>query len=516
MRSQTLLDWFVDSWNRAPNAVALEVRDVSYTYAELARAAARVAARLDGDPRPQRVGVLATKSLPAYAGYLAGLWLGAAVVPMNASFPTHRNQAIIDAGGVDALVVGGASSFADGLRLPHGCPVVSVPAHAENALVSERLTAGAEAHPVRVPIDETAYVMFTSGSTGRPKGVPVTHRNLSSFIEFNVARYEVGVTSRLSQTFDLTFDPSVFDMFVAWAGGATLVAVDNQQILDPVDAVNRLRLTHWYSVPSVISMAGMLDRLPAGSMRGLRWSLFAGEPFTLDAAAAWADAAPESCLENLYGPTELTVTVTAYRLPAEREAWPQTSNGTVPIGKAYPHLDGIVLEEKGEVGREGELCVRGEQRFGGYLDPADNAARFLHQSSSGFVLRTGAVDVADWYRTGDHVSIEQGNLVHRGRADHQIKIRGHRVELGEIEYALRCTAGISTASVEFADINGVPELLASYTGDDWSSADLARSLRATLPAYMVPNRYLRVAQFPLNANGKIDRAELIALHKRAT
>jgi amino acid adenylation domain-containing protein len=362
--------------------------------------------------------------------------------------------------------------------------------------------------------DDVAYILFTSGSTGEPKGLPIRHRHLDAYLAHCVARYEVAPGSRLSQTFDLTFDPSVFDMFVAWSGGATLVVPQGDEILLPARFVVDRRITHWFSVPSVVSIARRLRALTPGSMPGLRWSLFAGERLTLGQAAAWAAAAPGSTVENLYGPTESTITCTEYRLPRSIDRWPRTSNGTVPIGRPLPHLEAVVLTEAGARGDEGELCVRGSQRFDGYLDPSHDHGHFVRYDGRAATIAGERPVAGDWYRTGDRVRWEDGQLVHLGRLDDQVKIRGHRVELGEVEAVLREHPGVHDAVVVAETDDRDTRLHALYTGDAGLEGPLATLVRDRLPAYMAPRGFRHVQSFPTNANGKLDRTELARLAPR--
>ena len=365
--------------------------------------------------------------------------------------------------------------------------------------------------PYRGTADDVAYTLFTSGSTGTPKGVPIRHRNLADFLSWSIERYQAGPDCRFSQAFDLTFDPSVFDLFVSWCSGATLVVPQANEVLTPVRFVQDNAITHWFSVPSVVSIARRLRALRPGAMPGLRVSLFAGEQLTLTQAAAWADAAPDSVVENVYGPTELTITCTGYRLPADRERWPVTSNGTVPIGVAYPHLDGVLLDENGVTAQDGELCVRGSQRFRGYLDPADDRNRFVRLSGSAAAPVLARPEQDDWYRTGDRVRVEDGQWVHLGRLDDQVKIQGYRIELGEIESVLRGHPDVHDVVVLALDSpGGQVELTALYSGRTAERADLAGLVATKLPRYMVPAHYLYVDRFPVNANGKIDRRKLMS------
>jgi amino acid adenylation domain-containing protein len=496
--SETLYDWFADSARRHRHAEALRVAGISLTYQQLRQASDKLASQLDSAGLSGgRIGLLAARTPLAYLGYLAILRVGGTVVPLNPIFPPHRNAAIAERAGLRAVVLD--PEHAPCLP-PTGIPLISF--HDRTGPVTSRPRA-----------DVPAYILFTSGSTGVPKGLPIRHANVAPYLAYNIDRYEVAPGSRLSQTFDLTFDPSVFDMFVTWGGGGTLVVPQRDELADPAAFANRHRLTHWFSVPSVVSLAARMRRLPAGCLSGLRWSLFAGEQLTLDQAAAWHRAAPGSVIENVYGPTELTVTCTGYRLPADPQDWPRTRNATVPIGLCYPHLQHVVLGSDGLPAAEGELCVRGAQRFDGYLDHRDNTGRFLtYTPGSG---RPAAVQDLPtppgpdhWYRTGDRVQAGDGGvLTHLGRLDSQVQVHGYRVELGEVEAVLRRHAGVQEAVVLF-DGN---DLRVVYTGTPAPADELAKWVAASLPAYMVPSRFTCVDLFPLNDNGKVDRRKLEAL-----
>jgi acyl-CoA synthetase (AMP-forming)/AMP-acid ligase II len=186
----------------------------------------------------------------------------------------------------------------------------------------------------------------------------------------------------------------------------------------------------------------------------------------------------------------------------------------VPIGRPYAHVEAVILDEEGRPAQDGELCVRGAQRFAGYLDPRDDAGRFVRFDS------VRAVDVAGgagelgadhWYRTGDRVQWESGELVHRGRLDHQVKILGHRVELGEVEAAMRRHPDVDQVVVIAASAGGGIELAAMYTGRRRPSLELGHWLRRELPLHMVPRRFVHLTMLPLSPNGKVDRGQLAAL-----
>lgn len=513
-RPRTLYEWFARSVERWPDEPAVEVLDASLTYQRLHNVALALAGRIvrEHGGTPARIALLASRSVTAFAGYLAAQRLGATVTPLNPDYPMSRNRTVCELAGVDVALVdaGGAARLArDRAGEGDGAPL------ARTVLVlsdDEVYTAepGVDLPDYRGDENDVAYVLFTSGSTGRPKGVPIRHRNLSPYLAYNIARYQVGPGCRMSHTFDLTFDPSVFDLFVTWGGGAVLAVPQRTELLSPADYLVDRRITHWFSVPSVVSVSADLNNLPSGRVTDLWYGLFIGEQLTYRQARAWRDVAPGAVLENVYGPTELTIACTAYRLPTEPAHWLDTSNDTVPIGPVYEFLEHVIVDETGRPADEGELCVRGAQRFDGYLDAEDNIGRFLaHDGDTGTEYDgSQPLSGAHYYRTGDRVRRESDTFVHLGRLDDQVKIRGYRIELGEIEAVLRRHPGVRDVVVLANRRGDDTELFAFYTGDPASTTVFVRLLRRQLPIHMVPRRFQHVESLPLNANGKFDRRGL--------
>lgn len=500
---RTLYDAFAATARRHPGLPAVELSASCLDYARLERAAEALAESITAaHGRVRSVALLAARSGVAYAGYLAALRLGAQVVPLNLKYPPRRNSAICELADADVVV-----ADTPGQQWLAHCPSGTAPARPVLGLTDEELLAAEPAGTLPPPSgepDDIAYLLFTSGSTGRPKGVPVRHRNVLAFLAHTVPRYEVGPGCRMSHTFDLTFDLSVYDLFVTWTGGATLVVPEAAELLSPVDYVVNRRLTHWFSVPSAVSAAAGLGGLPAGGAPGLRYSVFCGEQFTRPQAEEWSRFASKSAVDNIYGPTELTLACAEYRLPGERGRWPRTVNDSVPVGTLYPGLEYVVTED-------GELCVRGPQRFDGYLDPRDNTGRFLAPDGSSDAAG-GVLTEAHYYRTGDRVHRgEDGTLTHLGRLDNQVKVRGYRVELGELETLLRRHPGVREAVVVPVRHRGATELMACYTGESAPGSALRRTLAAGMPVHLVPHVFLHVESLPLNPNGKTDRAAVTKL-----
>ncbi|MDW4918670.1 amino acid adenylation domain-containing protein [Streptomyces californicus] len=502
----SLWDRFDGTARRYPHHTALVADSTTLTYAALLHHAETLAARiLEHGGTPRTVALLARRTPATYAAYLAIQRIGAAAVPLNPSAPRARNETVVrDSGSFLVLADAAHPAHAAGQAAP--LLPVSLSDTAEPAATT-LLTNTPPPGP-----QDTAYILFTSGSTGRPKGVVIQHANTHAYLQHAVARTGAGPDSRLSQTFDLTFDPSVFDMFVTWSTGAALVVPTRDELMDPAGFADRHQLTHWFSVPSVISLASRLRRLAPGSMPTLQYAAFAGEPLTLRQASALAAAAPGARLENLYGPTELTITCTGHRLPADTQDWPSTTNGTVPIGTPHPGADTLIVDDDLNPSLQGELLVRGTQRFPGYLDANDNHGRFLTgEPATGLTPYTGGnLPPTAWYRTGDRVAHHGTELVHLGRLDSQVKINGYRIELGEVEEALRSCDGVTEAVVIARTDRPTPALQAVYTGPATQTEPLLAALQKRLPDYMVPRTCLRLDQLPLNPNGKTDRAAVLA------
>ncbi len=508
-----LYDLFRASVERSGTATAIELPGHALTYAELDTAVERMAGRIvrAAGRRPGRVGLLTSRSLATYLGYLAVQRLGAAVVPLNQGAPVTRNLIITKDAGLDLTIVDDTAAT----QLPEypqqaGIPILDLTGRRGQSLLDRDDTDGT---PLPDPTTgDTAYIIYTSGSTGKPKGVPTSNGNACSLIADVIPRFGFVSDCRVSQTFELFFDGSIVEMFATWGSGATLCVAQHGDVFAPVRFVNEKRLTHWLSVPSIISFARRLRALAPGSMPTLRRAMFGGEALTVEQAEAWLAAAPNATIHNCYGPTELTVICTGYPVPADRAAWPVTSNRSIPIGDIYPHLDYLLLDDDLHAAQDGELCLRGPQRFPGYLDPEENAGRFLSFDGTVGKPYDGSEPLTDqhYYRTGDRVRREDGELVHLGRFDTQVKVRGNRVELGEIESAIRrhpAIAEVVVLAITAADDE--VDLHAVYTGDEVDDADFARIL-AELPVYMRPRGYYHRDSIPLAANGKVDRKRLTA------
>ena len=504
----------------APDRLALELEGRALTYGELAARARALAETLleHGPPGPPLTAVLGHRSATAFEGVLGALARGHGYVPLNPGFPTARSRAMLDRAGCAAVVVDSAArakvgDLLEGLDrellvvLPKEEDVSAYAREwAPHRVVGARELGAGRLEPLPVRPADPAYLLFTSGTTGTPKGVAVSHGNVRAFLDALAERYDFTENDRFSQTFNLTFDLSVFDLFAAWESGACVCCPSDKMLLNPADFIRRSGLTIWFSVPSIAVFMRRLRVLKPAAFPTLRWSLFCGEALPSAVAKEWAEAAPASVVENLYGPTEATIACTAYRWDASRSP-DESELGTVPIGQAFGSTstlvagDGLTGVEPGETG---ELLLNGPQVVRGYWHDDEATGR-------AFV----PVDGHPYYRTGDRVRRLDGDgpLLYLGRLDNQIKVLGHRVELGEVEAAIREETGIdAVVAVGWPrSPTGVAGIAAFVAERQLDIAALRERLGARLPGYMVPREFRLLAELPLNANGKWDRGALVRL-----
>jgi amino acid adenylation domain-containing protein len=520
---RSLRSVFLQRAEADPAHPALVVNGVVTGYGELARRARVIATAItrNGTRPAERVGVFASRNEVAYSGTLAALCSGAAFVPLNHKFPVERTRlmarrALLDAIIVDAAAAPQLRAVLDGLEVR---PVVITPgpdaaiaarSQAIETIGPETLTSLEPLDPLPPVLgDDISYLLFTSGTTGEPKGVGVTHANVLHYVDTMAHRWRLTPADRCSQTFDQTFDLAVHDLFLAWASGATVYAMQPIELLAPVLFVQKHKLTHWFSVPSAAAVTIKKGTLLPGSMPSLRHSLFCGEPLPDRTAAAWQAAAPNSTVENLYGPTELTIACFSFKWDAASSP-AQAVNGIVPIGRPLPGLAAMVVDDAlrpvppGEVG---ELLVCGPQTTPGYWqDEGRTRERFVE-------LPISATRRKRFYRTGDRVvRTASDDYVYIGRTDNQIKVFGFRVELGDVEAALLKQHGVvQAAAVGWPLEEGRALGIVAFVCGAIDTPDaLIRSARALLPDYMVPREIIVLDEMPLNANGKIDRTRLLA------
>jgi amino acid adenylation domain-containing protein len=494
-----------------PSDVAIVVDGKEYIYAAVAGLARNLAGLFGGVANTRRIGILASRSLAACVGILGAAWSGGTYVPLNAKLPEERLLYLLETLELDALVVDarGARSVSPAVaaRLP-GTLVI-----ADDAAGLDQLCPGAirmgdvvsegPGEPVRVSEDDLAYVEFTSGTTGVPKGVMVPIGAVNHYLGVTQDRFSLRSDDRMAETCDITFDLSVHNMFLAWFAGASLHVMSPLQMVSPARFIRDHKITAWLSVPSIIAMMRKTRGLEPESLPSLRLSWFCGEALPLGAARAWAEAAPNSHVENIYGPTEATVA--CLWQPVIKPEIVTPSREVIAIGVPYPGMEAAIFDAALKPvpdGVPGEIALSGAQVTKGYFEQPELTER-----------RFPFVNGKRWYLTGDLGLRDQDGVFHHlGRIDNQVKVLGNRIELEEIEMHLRAASGSDhVAAIAWPVREGLAEGIAAFVVGGRSIEDIRAAMQARVASYMVPNVFYAVPALPLNDNGKTDRRALAAM-----
>ena len=472
-----------------PDAPAIIVGDKVLTYEQLDRRVAqlgRVLCKEFGLAAGMRVAVAVERGPETPIAWLAIMRAGGVYVPIDPDFPAERTAFMVKDSNC-AMVLTGAAHLQT-LR----ATLKDVAVHDIRSLAA----AGAiePVHDDRM-VDESAYVIYTSGSTGLPKGVAVGHLGVLNVVAHMGELYPIGLGDRVVFFASPSFDASIWEMCIALCHGAALVIADQATVADPGRFGAFLR-HHGCTVtilpPSYVRLLELED------LSALKLLATGGEATDTVTAARLSG---RLLYANLYGPTETSIMVTSHVVS------PRTRyTRSVPIGAPIPNVEALVLDQENRlvpIGAPGELCVAGVNVALGYLNrPELNAERFPPHPMD---------DGQSMYRTGDIVRwLDDGTLELVGRVDDQVKVRGHRVELGEVQAALLSCPGVLQAAVTADQSPERTGELSAYivSRADLSSAEIRKYLQRTLPEYMIPSLISFLSELPLTTQGKLDRAAL--------
>ncbi|HEU4558943.1 MAG TPA: non-ribosomal peptide synthase/polyketide synthase, partial [Longimicrobium sp.] len=492
-----------EAWAAAhPGALAVTCDGVSLTRGALNARANRLARHLRalGVAPESRVGLCAERSLELVVGVLAILKAGGAYVPLDPAYPAERLAYMAEDSGLRVAVA--QSALRD--RVPDGVRMV----------VLEEVPLDEGAEDLRVPADPSnlAYVIYTSGSTGRPKGVGVTHGNVLRLFDSTRSSFAFGERDVWTLFHSYAFDFSVWEIWGALLHGGRLVVVPFDVSRDPAafrELLRHERVTVLNQTPSAFRALAQADELAPEPLEHLRTVVFGGEALQYESLRGWLDRYGPRWprLVNMYGITETTVHVTWHTVTGAELRQAHVGSG---VGVPLPDLRAYVLDPAGNpapVGVAGELYVGGAGVARGYLgQPSLTAQRFVPDPFAGDAG-------ARLYRSGDLARWKaDGTLEYLGRADQQVKIRGHRIEPGEIESQLLAQPGVAAAAVIVRG-EGADAALVGYvvpSGEAPSPSALRDALRKRLPEYMVPAAFVALDRIPLTVNGKVDRRALPA------
>lgn len=499
-----------DQCLRSSERVAIRQGDRTLTYQALNNQSNQLARHLRsmGVKPNQRIGICLAPSIDAVIGVLAIIKAGAAYVPMDINYPPERLSHIAQDAAIDIVL-----THSEGReRFQHLEHVVELDTQSDvwQEHSSDNLT------PEQSPND-LLYVVYTSGSTGLPKGAGVSHTNSLNLLDWYTQKYQMTASDKSLVISALGFDLTQKNLFALLTVGGTVVFPDDH-IYDPYAikaAISHHQITLMNCAPSAFyplleSKSG--DTSGYNQLNSLRCVLFGGEPIQLSYLKPWL--AQSSCqVVNMYGPTECTDIATSYTLQANDLT--QAGQSGLPIGKPSANVQLFVLDGEFQqivpIGVAGELCIGGTGLGSGYLN---NSQQTQTQFIDTPELLTSYTTTNKLYRTGDLVRYRRdGNLEFIARLDGQIKIRGQRIEPGEIESQLGRLEGISEAVVADKTAPNGQTILAAYlvleaSSDMPDAATLRSQLKQHVPDYMVPSAFIAIEQIPLTPNGKINRKAL--------
>ncbi|MGE8064526.1 non-ribosomal peptide synthase/polyketide synthase [Pseudomonas sp. NPDC089569] len=465
-----------------PNAPALVFEGQRLSYAELDQRAQQLARalRAAGVGRETIVPVCMERSVEMVVALLGIVHAGAAWLPLDPELPAARLAFLIE--DADARITLTQAQWLS--RLPAG----------HDAWTLDALPTAPAVETLNVEPNDLAYVLYTSGSTGQPKGVMNEHGALMNRIHWMQDAFPIGPNDRVLQKTPYSFDVSVWEFFWPLITGATLVVARPDGHRDPAylsQLIQQERVTTLHFVPSMLR--AFVEEPSLAHCHSLRQVFASGEALPADLVRRFMGSHP-AALINLYGPTEAAIDVSVWRCSQD--------DAIVPIGKPIANLRLYILDAAQQplpIGSIGELYIGGVGVARGYLKrPELTGERFLESPF---------IEGDRLYRTGDRCRfLADGNIEYLGRLDHQVKLRGQRIELGEIDAALLNQPAITGACTLVLD----NRLVAFYSGSA-AQADLGAALGAELPAYMVPTVWVEVPALPLTTNGKIDRKSLAAL-----
>ncbi|PJD90756.1 MAG: peptide synthetase [Legionella sp.] len=486
--SPQLISIFQHSVDRYPAHIALICDHVSLTYAALDQQANQFAHYLRAHhiKAGDIVGVLLPRSVNCYIAMLALYKIGAIYVPISEEYPAERINHILEDMNFALLVTSEEHAKHPSIHYP------------KTLLLPNITQELAQQSANRLPLPEstisdnpTCYVIYTSGSTGKPNGVEVGHSSICHYINVASTTYGIQQKDRIYHGFSLAFDASFEEIWMAFANGATLVVATSKDLrsgLGLIDFLNHHHITVFSTVPTLLSnLKGMVE--------SLRLLILGGEVCTPSIVSPWVRAGLK--ILNTYGPTEATVVTTVAEY---------IHDSPVTIGKPLPGYEVVLLNEHlepVEYGEAGELCISGSGLAKGYINRATiTATKFIQNphDPTKRLYRTG--DLAQWD--------EHGDLMFLGRVDDQVKLRGFRLELNEIETVLMTYPGIKQAVVSVVT-QDEPKLVAYYVTESSKKLDiqaLKTFLSQSLPAFMLPSIYEALHEFPLLPSGKVNRKQL--------
>lgn len=498
---KNLVEYLETSWQRYPEKTALRYEDETESFACLrnkARSIGASLAALSGDgSKLNPVAVFLPRGTQAVVCYMGVLYSGRAYVPMNYALPDNRLKATFDT--LCPLCV-----ITDEENKQRVAGLCNCEVFTPSQLLMGEGNDRAIDEIIRKSCDcESAYVMFTSGSTGTPKGVTISHRGVIDYVDSMLAEFDIDENTVIGMQSPLYFDISVFDMYVSFCRGCELVIIPDKIFMFPKmipEYVNDKKINLIYWVPTVfdsLAKDGILEEAP---FKYVDTIIFAGEAMHNSTLNVLRRTHPDCTFANLYGPTETSVISMIYKVDREfRDEEP------LPIGKACKNSRAFLVDEQGKEitadGERGEIVLGGIGVGLGYWNNREISDKAFVQSplNDKYFERV--------YKTGDIGYYKDGLMMFAGRADSQIKHRGNRIELSDIECASSSIEGIKAVCALY-DNERQEIVIFAESEIEWSLRKFNLELKKLLPPYMMPSKLYLLEHMPHTPNGKLDRVTL--------
>ncbi|TKI55078.1 amino acid adenylation domain-containing protein [Brevibacillus antibioticus] len=516
--SETIHELFIRQAKQTPDAIAVQGNNVTWTYRELDRASNQLARLLqkEGVQANTPVGIMIGRHPHMLIAILGALKAGGCYVPLDPEYPTERLVYILEHSGARVLITEGQLATKVQAILLHRPtvetvidlnPVATLPHDWEGIQrsyeLSDILQEQSDELPARSGKYDLSYIMYTSGSTGLPKGVMVTHNNVSNFIKWSIKEHGLTPADNMILVTSYSFDISVFEMMGALCSGARLHIATMDALKDTnllLEWIEQKGITVWHSVPTMMAqlLISLKNKTEKATLRSLRTIMLGGEAWSVELAKGIRAACPNASIKNMYGPTEATIWATCYTINEELDQLT-----SLPIGKPVANNRLLLLDSEMNlcaVGMIGEICITGCSITKGYYRDEDKTKLAFLAGKDGEII----------YRTGDKGRyLPSGEIQFLGREDHLIKVRGYRIEAGEIESIVLTDERIQQVAVVAQSWQEAQRLICFYTSqEELDGDDLRVLLEVKVPEYMIPSLWIRLEKMPLTPNGKIYRQAL--------
>lgn len=496
-----LIEYLKETVNTHPNKIAIDDNVAVVSFLELDKISDRIASEISFKNNTLRapVAVFMPKNSWAVISFVGVFKSGNFYVPLDTKSPKERLSKILDTLN-PAVIITDTEHKVKLTELGYKREIIVLEDVITNVLDENDINKLKTIASQVIDLDPI-YAIFTSGSTGNPKGVLISHKGVFDFIEWAIETYSITEKDIIGNQVPFYFDVSTLDIYLMLVTGATLHIIPENRFSFPIKLIeyineNKINFVIW--VPSVLNNVSNFDAFATIKPRFLNKILFAGEVMPNKHLNYWRKNYPSALYSNLYGPTEVTVIATFYIVDRFFK-----DDESLPIGKPCKNIQTLILTDDGKLvnkGELGELCVRGSSlAFGYYNDTEKTNLAFVQNP-----LHNLYPDII--YKTGDLVfENDFEEIIFVGRKDSQIKHLGYRIELGEIETAILGIEGVRNTFVFYDEIN---KKIVSFFISKKSNNEIRKELTCVLPKYMIPTKWINLEEFPLNANGKIDRKEL--------